>query len=321
MIKRVGLSILALTTLLLGMVSMVSCSKTLSGDTVLATLDDEKILYRDIEDDINFVAGIKELDLSDEETYQELVLEVLNTYMIDLMCQKELESLGLDYNKKYYSDVLLSLFDTYGSEAALVNMLKQYGLDRTYAETVCKRQARQATLYEHVVSEITVEESQLMEYYFTHVDDFHEDEVRDLYTIYYSSKEDCQMAIKNIQASDYLSFYEKVDVDEQGNVGEGETSIYKIFFEKVTRSELDNDSAEDIFALENASYNTEPIKCSIGYCIVYVSGIHQDYTFTYDEMKPYIEEAIADDMAEEVVAKFFEELNNKYAVAILYPDA
>ena len=320
MSKKIVVFLVSLSIIFSGIVIFSSCSKEIDPDTVIARMGNDDILWQDISDDVKFVIGIQDIDVSDKSVYTAVVLDVLNTYMIDLMCEKECDSLGIGYNKEYYSEALVSLFEAYGSEKALLDMLSDYDLDRSYVEKVCKRQARKATLYEHIIDEIVVEESEIMEYYFASIDDFHENDVRDIHTIYYAEREEAQEALEQISEIGFLKFYENVDVKEDGTVGVGETAIFKATFDKVTRSEFEASIAETIFTLPSDSFHAEPISCAIGYALIYVGSIYEDYTFTYDEMAPYIEEAIAEDKADEITEKFFEDLNKKYQVEVLYPE-
>ena len=65
------------------MISFSACGK----NEVLATIDGNKIYMSDIERDIKFITAIGEVDVNDQKAYDAMVLDILNTYMIDYMCK------------------------------------------------------------------------------------------------------------------------------------------------------------------------------------------------------------------------------------------
>lgn len=313
--KNAASRVLALLAVVILILALSSCGQK-SDDKIIARINGRDITWSDIKDDVAFVAGSAGVEKGDVE-YNSIVADVLNSFLIDTMCEMECEERGVQYDREYYGQCLLSLYGAHGSEEALVKKLKSFGLDHSYAESVCKRQAQKAALYADVISDIEISEQEIMGYYFANVDSFRYDEVRDIYTIYYGTKSDAAAAIEEIKEGDFISFYNNVDISEEGVIGPQEKAIYKTHFPKVTAGEFDEEIADIIFGLQDKTYYLEPILCNVGYFLVFVDGIYKDYTFSYDEMLPYIKEALIDERADDVAKQFFADLNERYNVQIL----
>ena len=313
--RRLAGGIAILLLILCCTILLPACEQHRDSD-VLATINGREVTWGDIKDDVAFVAGTTGVAEDDVE-YESIVADVLNSFLIDIMCEMECETRGVQYDRAYYGQCLLSLYGAHGSEEALLKKLKSFGLDHSYAEKVCRKQALKAALYADVISKIEIEESELVEYYFTHMSEFRYEEVRDIYTVYYGNEADAKEALEIVSDSGFLAFYEQVDVSDEGVIGPNEKAIYKTRFPKVTKDEFDKSVADLIFGITDQSYYPEPIQCTVGYFLVFVDGVYTDYTFSYDEMAPYIEEALIEARADDVAKQFFADLNERYNVQIL----
>jgi hypothetical protein len=264
----------------------------------------------DIENDIKFLMAVQGLTERSGEKYDAIVLTALNSYLMDYMCNKELESRNLKYSSEYYGAAYESLMENYGSEAALIEYIKSLGLNKRYLEDMCKKQARQSTLTEYLARNIEISEETVLQYYIENSKDFSVDEVRNLFTLYYKTEEQAKAALQQIAATSFMAHYQKQDNESTKD------TVYYCEFKSVTKDQFPTNMGTILFELEAGTYYGEPIPCNIGYAIIYVNSITKDYTFTYDEMKDYIEEALRDDMLDEELEKYFNSLNEKYSVEI-----
>ena len=283
-----------------------------SSKEVLATVNGNKIYMSEIEDDITFYSKINNLNLNDPETKKKVVLDVLNTYLIDYTCKAELDALGMQYKSEYYGASYETLVEAYGSESQLISFIRSLGLNKEYVEEICRKQARKATLSEYIISKITIPEEEVLQYYIENNSDFTTEEARTMYSIYYSTVEEATMALSIINDMGFKEFFKAQDTNPD--------SLYHILFESVTKEEFASSPNIQtiLFGLEEGTYHSEPIACNVGYVLIYVDKIKTNYTFTYDEMKEAIEEVLIDELADQELQKFFEELNSKYKVEILY---
>ena len=279
---------------------------------VVATVNGNNIYMSEIEDDILFYSKINNLDLNNPETKRTVVLDVLNTYLIDYTCKAELDALGMQYKSEYYGASYETLIEAYGSEANLISFIRSLGLNKEYVEEICRKQARKATLSEYIISKITIPEEEVLQYYIENSADFTTEEARTMYSIYYKTIEEATMALSIINDMGFKEFFKEQDSNPD--------SLYHILFESVTKEEFASSPNVQtiLFGLEEGTYHNEPIPCNVGYVLIYVDDIKTNYTFTYDEMKDAIEEVLIDELADQELQKFFEELNTKYKVNILY---
>lgn len=290
-----------------------ACSNNGKNDKeVIATVNGVEIYMSDIADDITFYTKLNDVDMSNPEVERAVVLEILNTYLIDYTCQAELDAMGMQYNSEYYGASYETLIEAYGSEANLVSFIKSLGLNKEYIETLCRKQARKSTLSEYIISKIEVPEKDVLQYYIENTDAFTAEEARTMYSIYYKTEEEAQTALNEINTQGFINFF---------NAQSEETnSLYHIKFESVTADEFASSPkvAEILFALPEGTYHPLPIECNVGYVLIYVDAIKSDYTFSYDEMKEAIEEVLREEMGDEALQKFFEGLNEKYKIEIKY---
>ena len=288
------------------------CNNRKNSKEVIAKVNGVEIYMSDIADDITFYTNINNVDMSNPDVERAVVLEILNTYLIDYTCKAELDALGMQYKSDYYGASYETLVEAYGSESSLVGFVKQLGLNKEYIENLCRKQARRSTLSEYIVSNIEIPEEEVLTYYIENTEAFKTEEARAMYSIYYKTEEEAKAALEEINTQGFVNFYKAQD--------EITNSLYHIKFESVTKDEFASNPniAEILFALPANTYHPIPIKCNVGFVLIYVDEIKTNYTFTYDEMKEAIEEVLKDEKGDEELAKFFENLNTKYNIEIIY---
>jgi hypothetical protein len=224
--------------------TLVSCKK--DEDEVVARINGEEIRMSHIQDDVDFVIGIQNIDKSDQEAYRAIVLDVINAYLIDLMCQKEMDALGLRYNSDYYGASMESLIEAYGSYDALLRKISAYGLGEDYINKVCKNKANKATLSEHIASQVTVDEADILQFYIENVDDFTVDEARGMYVLFFETEDAAKAALLDIEASNFIEYYKQQDILS--------TTVAHVHFDTVSKENTDNPFYGSTH--KNTSYST-----------------------------------------------------------------
>ena len=146
--------ILSLLLVLCCIITMFTgCKDNKQEGEVVAIINGHKVYMSDIEQDILFVSRYGNIDMNNEANVKAMVYDIINTYLIDYMCEKELESLGMSYNKEYYGASYESLIEAYGSESNLEKYIKSFGLTKEYVQELCIKQARKSTLSEYLINE------------------------------------------------------------------------------------------------------------------------------------------------------------------------
>lgn len=286
-----------------------------NSDQVIANVNGVEIKMSEIEDDIKFVSKYGKVNMDDPKAVDAMILDILNTYLIDYMCNEELKALGMTYNRDYYKASYSSLVDAYGSEDELIKHLKTFGLSREYAEELCVKQARKATLSEYLSEKykqsINIEESEVLQYYIENSSEFKADEVRTFYFVTFKEKSIAEAALKDIETNGFMKYYD----------GQSELKVCDYFgvLSHYEKESFPSSVSDELFSMSVNTY-TEPLSTfqNSGYTIMYLSEVITDYTFSYDEMKEAIEEVLLETEIDENMQKFFEELNKKYEVEILY---
>jgi hypothetical protein len=298
--------ILCLTVILVA--SFTACGK----NEVLATIDGNKIYMSDIERDIKFITAIGEVDVNDQKAYDAMVLDVLNTYMIDYMCKEELERRGLKYSTEAYGSAYASLIDVYGSEKKLISVIESFGLDRSYVEELCRKQARKSTLCEELVKDIDIPDEDVLQYYIENSEEFVVDYVRSFYFLTFKDKSAAEAALEEIKTIGFMEYYNKQETEKTAD-----------YFDKLEHFESDyfpQSASAILFNIKVGSYHSEALSTfsNSGYSIFYCYEEIDDYKYTYDEMKVAIKEALIEDEESKVLEQFFEDINKDYEVEILY---
>ena len=307
--------LLLLLVVVMTMMSLVGCGNK-ETDQVIATVNGNEIKMSEIQEDIKFVSAIGGFDVNNPEEYDAMIYEIINTYLIDYMCKEELTSRGQTYNKDYFSAAYSDLVDAYGSETALINYVKSFGLDKSYIEELCVKQARKATLSEILVEEykknISFEEAEILQYYIENTSAFKADEVRTFYFLTYEKKDDAEAALADVMANGFMAYYEAQK--------ELQTCDFYGVLSHYEKSYFPDSAANILFAMEAGTVYEKPISTfqGSGYTIMYLSEVIENYTFTYDEMKEAIEEGLIETEVDEYMKDFFEKLSEKYVVEIKY---
>ena len=305
--KKSSFILIALTII----IALFSSScKSKNESEIVATINGENIYMYQIQDDLDFVIGIKKIDESNEDQYKSIVVEVVNAYMIDLMCQRELDAWGMTYNPDYYGASKETLVEAYGSEQALLNKLASFGLDENYLDKVCKNQANKATLNEYIASQVIVKEEDILQYYIENSGSFKADEVRGMWALFFQTEEEAKTALLDIENVGFVEYFNQQDVLS--------TTLAHVKFDTVTQDEFPDDLGEALFSLEINTYHKSPIKCNLGYALIYVDRIEKEYTFTYEEMKDSIETVLTDEAVDLALEEYFDNLNKKYDVKFIY---
>lgn len=289
-----------------------ACKQKTNENIVVAMLDGEEILISDLQDDITFVLGVQNISEKETEKYQAAIYSAIEAYILDRMCQKEMESIGLTYKSEYYDSSMETLINSYGGYDKLLAKIRSLGLTEEYLNKVCQSYARQATLTEYVASQTTVNEADVLQYYIENTDSFKADEVRGMYAIFFKTEQDAEAALAEMESIGFVEYYNKPK--------EEKTTLDQVYFKNITKDEFPDELGEAIFSLDLNTYYKEPIKCNLGYTLIFVDHIERNYVFTYDEMKEYIKEVMQDELEDQLITEFFEELNEKHHVEIFYPD-
>ena len=282
---------------------MASCSKK----EPIAIINGDYIYMSDIEDDLTLMSAMENITKDDAEAYSALIYQVLNAYVMDYICNKEMEALGLKYKSSYYGASYESLTEAYGGDAKLIKFMKSIGLDREYVEDLCRRQAKQATLVEYFASTITMSDEELLTYYIENVDEFTFTDLRNLSSVYFSTKTEADAALTKINEIGFDAYYQLQETEP--------TTLYHIKFDHVDRGDFPTSTGDVIWAVEVGQF-TDPIPCSVGYTIIKIDGIVDSHTYSFDEMKEAIEEILLDVKTDEYLEKYFEELKIKYKVEV-----
>lgn len=301
--------ILSIVLLVCTVCLLPSC-KNQEDNIVVAKINGEEIRMDQIQGDIDFVIGIQKINKKDAKAYNTAVVEVINAYMIDLMCQKEMDALGLTYSTEYYEASKETLVEAYGSEQALLNKLYSLGLGEDYLDKVCRNQANKATLSEYIASKFTVDETDVLQYYIENAESFSVDEIRGMYTLFFATEEEAKTALLDIDVNGFLAYYDLQAVTP--------TTVAHVRFDTVTKDEFPDALGEVLFSLDLNTYHPEPIKCNLGYALIYVDRIEKNYTFSYEEMKESIETVLLDEATDAALEAYFDNLNQKYVVELLY---
>ena len=286
--------------------SMASCAK----QEAIAIVNGDVVYMSDIQDDITLMMEMEGIDKNDTDKYNALVYDVLNSYVMDYICAKEMEELGLKYKSSYYGASYESLVEAYGSESKLIKFMKSIGLDREYIEDLCRKQARKATLVEYFASTIELTDEELLAYYIENTKDFTFQNVRDMSSLYFSTKEEAITAIEKIKEIGFDEYYNLQETSEK-------TTLYHIKFEHVAKEDFPENMSKILWDLEIGSYS-EPLPCSVGYTIIRIDGQTDEYTYPFEAMKESIEEVLIDEKTDEYLAEYFEELKKKYKVEVLW---
>ena len=305
-VKRVLSLLLTIVIVSMMLFTMSSCAK----QEAIAIVNGDVVYMSDIEDDITLMMEMEGVDKNDTEKYNALVYEVLNSYVMDYICAKEMEALGLKYKSEYYGASYESLVEAYGSESKLIKFMKSIGLDREYIEDLCRKQARKATLVEYFASTFKLTEEELLAYYIENTKDFTFKDVRDMSSLYFAKQEEALAAIEKIKEIGFDEYYNLQETDEK-------TTLYHIKFEHVAKDDFPENMATILWALEIGAYS-EPLPCSVGYTIIRIDGETAEYTYPFEAMKDSIEEVLIDDKTDEYLEKYFEELQEKYKVEVLW---
>jgi hypothetical protein len=309
--KKILALIIVITTLT---VCFTGCGNK-NSDQVIATVNGVEIKMSEIEDDIKFVSKYGEVDMNDPKAVDAMILDILNTYLIDYMCNEELKSLGMTYNRDYYKASYASLVDAYGNEETLIAHVKSFGLNREYIENLCIKQARKATLSEYLTEEykknLKIEEADILQYYIENTQAFKTDEVRTFYFLTFKTNDMANDAIEDIKENGFMSYY-----DAQSTL---QVCDYFGILEHYEKSYFPSSVSSKLFSMEVGTY-TEPMTTfqDSGYTILYLSEAIKDYTFSYDEMKESIQEGLIEVEVDDYLNNFFKELNDKYEVNIVY---
>ena len=291
------------------LVSITACGNK---DNVIAKIDDVEIKMSDIEKDIKFISQMDQYNLDEEGQYDQMVMDVLNTYMIDYMCKEELERLGMKYSDEYYGAAYETLIEAYGSEKKLVDFIKTLGLDREYLEELCRKEARKATLCEYLIKNVEIPESEILAYYIENSETFTVDLVRSFYFLTFKNKADADAALEDIRTNGFLPYFEAQS-----------TLATADYFDKLEHFEKDafpTSAANILFGMSVGTFYDEAIStfANSGYSIFYCYEEIADYKFSYDEMKVAIEEALREDEEDAILENFFDEINKDYTVEIYY---
>lgn len=308
--------LILMIVVLMTLTTFVGCGGNKDKDQVIATVNGNEIKMSEIQQDIKFVSMINKVDVNDKTSYDTMIYEIINTYLIDYMCKEELSSLGMTYNKDYYNAAYADLVEAYGNEEILINHIKQFGLDKSYIENLCMKQARKATLSEKLVEEykktISFDEAEILQYYIENTNAFKADEVRTFYFLTYEKKDDAEAALEDIKVNGFMPYY-----DAQKEL---QTCDFYGVLSHYEKTYFPESAANILFAMENGTVYEKPISTfkGSGYTIMYLSETIENYTFTYDEMKEAIEEGLIETEVDEYLKGFFEKLSQKYVVEILY---
>lgn len=304
--KRILSLLLIFIMISMMLLSIASCAK----QEAIAIVNNDTVYMSDIEDDIALMMAMEGVDKNDTEKYNALVYEVLNAYVMDYICAKEMEELGLKYKSSYYGASYESLIEAYGSEAKLIKFMKSIGLNREYIEDLCRKQARKATLVEYFASTIKLTDEELLTYYIENTKDFTFTNVRDLSSLYFSTQEEALTAMEKIKEIGFDEYYNLQETNEK-------TTLYHIKFEHVAKADFPENMGNLLWTLEIGTYS-EPLPCSVGYTIIRIDGETDEYTYPFEAMKDAIEEVLIDEKTDEYLEKYFEELKEKYQVEVLW---
>jgi hypothetical protein len=159
---------------------------------------------------------------------------------------------------------------------------------------------------------LKIEESEVLQYYIENTEAFKTEEVRTFYFLTFKEKSSADAAMQDIQSGGFMTYYEA-----QSSL---QTCDYFGILSHYEKSYFPTSIATQLFAMEVETVYPEPLSTfqNSGYTILYLSESIKNYTFTYDEMKESIEEVIIELEVDEYLKTFFEELNNKYKVQIIY---
>ena len=300
------------------LITLVGCKD--KDEDVIAMIDDHEIYMSDIEDDITFLSQMLNIDTSDQTAVDNLVMDVIETYFLDYVCKTTLEELGLTYNKDYYGASYEMLIEAYGSEATLIKTVQSFGLEKTYLEELCKKQARRATLTEYLTETykktLNITDEDVLTYYIQNSESFTVDEVRTFYYLAFASKDEATAALAEISQNGFMAYYEAEDKSEQG---EGRTAFYGVL-EHCEKNWFPTTIGTVLFNLPVGTHYPEPlgIFSDAGYAILYAYESLNNYKFTYDEMKDSLKEALIEDAVDKYLEDFFTNINERHEVAIYY---
>lgn len=298
------------------LVTFTGCKDNQSEGEVVAIINDHKVYMSDIEQDILFVSRYGNIDMNNEANVKAMVYDIINTYLIDYMCEKELESLGMSYNKEYYGASYESLVEAYGSESNLEKYIKSFGLTKEYVQELCIKQARKSTLSEYLINEFlktySVSEAEIMDYYLENEKDWQTEYVRSFYFLTFGSEEAAKGALEDIALNDFMTYY-----NAQKDI---QTCDFYGYLEHYEKEDFPEAVRELLFTIEVGNYYPEPMNtfANTGYTLIYVAEHIDGYKYTYAEMRDAIESGLEEYAIDEHLKTFFEELNKKYKVEILY---
>ncbi len=295
--------------------SLVACDEH-KNDEVVATVDGVNIYMSDIEQDIAFVSKMANVDMSNQSSVDKMMLDIIETYLLDYLCKMEMEELGITYNKDYYAASYEILIETYGNEERLLNAMAEFGIDKAYLEEQCKKQARRATLSEYVIEEykknLDITEEMVLTYYIENSSEFVAEEVRTIYYLSFSDKADATKALEEINSTGFMTYFEAEEEKES-------TDFYGIM-EHCEKGWFPTSIGNILFNLPVGTHYPDLLATfqNAHYTIMYVHESISDYKFTYDEMKESIKEALTENAVDQYMLTFFDNLNKKHAIEVLY---
>jgi hypothetical protein len=254
--------------------------------------------------------------MSDTEAVDSMILNILETYIVDYMCKKEMESLGISYNKDYYGASYETLIETFGSESLMLKYIKSFGLDKSYIEELCKKQARRATLSEHILSKyektLNITDDMLLEHYLAHETEYIAKEARTLYHVSFYDYNLATEALKQINEQGFMVYYQSQKT--------AQTCASYGPIEKCEKDWFPTDVGNAIFSAQVGTYipYVLPTYGDQAYTIIYVESHFDNYQFTYEEMKDAIKESLIEKATDDYLTEYFKQLNEKYVTVILY---
>ena len=296
---------------------MLLCLLSCQDESVIvARVNGENIYMSEIEDDIAFVTQVQNIDTSNETAMRNVTLSVLQAHLVDYMCIKELERLGLTYNRDYYGASYELLVETFGGESNLLAYIRQVGLNHAYIEEVCKEQARKATLSEYLVETykkgLSFSDEDLMTYYIVNNEEFSAEEVRNIYHLTFTDKTAALEALTTINQGSFMEYYKAQETNQTCDFYGGINNCEKAMF--------DDSVGNIIFSLNEGTHHDGLLQTFQGTCysIIYVDKITKNYKFTFEEMKEAIKEFLIEEAVDKYLEDYFTQLNEVYKVEILY---
>ncbi|MBS3819219.1 peptidyl-prolyl cis-trans isomerase [bacterium] len=252
------------------------------------------------------------------QRYDNLKKNLLESMITDLLLFQEAKKRDMDVSEQVRRTIEnIKKENAIESDEKLKQLMRQQGINfEDWKEQIERNQMKQAVIFSEVVRDISVDDSDLVEYYNQHKEEFVEPEEYELSAIYVSSQDKSKEEVEK-KKKDIL---EKLDSGEKfaqvaSEYGEGPEKKSQGSLGTFKKGELAENLEKAVEKLE-VGERTPWIKIQNGWYLYKLKGKKEKRVKPFDEVRKKIEEKLFNQKREKKMQQFLQELREKNYVKI-----